>query len=167
MRLKKCGVMEVASLVPVSRMPARSSSERVRCFSMSASEETRFLSCHLAEFQSSDGIFSSAQNPGAEDVKEISLKSRRVYDELRDCQKCVLSLCGWLIVLCCWELRSKVCSSSGFRLGSPFAKAKEDKGEKVGKFGAQGSLLRGRFACECLSMPFIENILVVLITKMT
>lgn len=56
---------------------------------MSASEETRFLSCHLAEFQSSVEMFSSAQNPGAEDVKEISLKSSRVYDESRDCQKCV------------------------------------------------------------------------------
>ena len=128
MRLKKCGVMEVASLVPVRRIPARSSSERIRCFSMSASEETRFLSCHLAEFQSSVEIFSSAQNPGAEDVKEISLKSRRVYDELRDCQKCVLSLCGWLIALCCWELRGKVCESSGFRLGSSFAKPTDDKG---------------------------------------
>lgn len=76
---------------------------------MSASEETRFLSCHLAEFQSSVEIFSSAQNPGAEDVKEISLKSVRVYDQLRDCQKCVLLLCGWVVVPCCGELRSKVC----------------------------------------------------------
>ena len=75
---------------------------------MSASEVTRFLSCHLAEFQSSVEIFSSAQYPGAEDVKEISLKSRRLYDELRDCQKCVLALWGWLVVLSCWELRSKV-----------------------------------------------------------
>ena len=76
---------------------------------MWVSEETRFLSCHLAEFQSSVEIFSSAQNPGAEDVKEISLKSRRVYDELRDCQKCVLVLCGWVVVPCGGELRSKVC----------------------------------------------------------
>ena len=76
---------------------------------MWASEETRFLSCHLAEFQSSVEIFSSAQNPGAEDVKEISLKSRRVYDELRDCQKRVLVLCGWVVVPCGGELRSKVC----------------------------------------------------------
>jgi|ETNmetMinimDraft_24_1059892.scaffolds.fasta_scaffold149393_2 hypothetical protein len=64
---------------------------------MSASEETRFLSCHLAEFQSSAEIFSFAQNPGAEDVKEILLKSGPLYDELRDCQKCVLLLCGWLV----------------------------------------------------------------------
>ena len=75
---------------------------------MSASEETRFRSCHLAEFQSSVEIFSSAQYPGAEDVKEMSLKSRRLYDDLRDCQKCVLAHWGWLIVLSCWGLWGKV-----------------------------------------------------------
>ena len=84
---------------------------------MSASEETRFLSCHLAESQSSVEIFSPAQCAGAEDVKEISLKSRPVYDELRDCQKCVLALWGWLVVLSCLELRRKVFYTSEFRLG--------------------------------------------------
>ena len=42
---------------------------------MSAREETRFFSCHLAEFQSSGETFSSAQYPGEEGEKERALKT--------------------------------------------------------------------------------------------
>jgi hypothetical protein len=78
--LKKCGVIDIASLLPASSTPARSTSVRRIRDSSPASESTRLRSCHLKSLQRS--IASSGQYPGACETKSVSESEENMDSDL-------------------------------------------------------------------------------------
>src|ERR1035437_4117391 len=83
---KKCGVIDIASLVPARRTPARSESVNSKRASRSASVETRFFNCH---FESSHWSAEADSHPPPErrSDEEKKAESEREAIGLSECRR--------------------------------------------------------------------------------